>query len=198
MSKTQKRGDERRKRILDAALALVGAGGVEAVTMSATSKESGVPTGSLYQYFPERNAILIALAEREFLRLRDLARAGRGDIETLADLRCAAETTMKLMAKVMRAEPGLRFLWSGMDANPDFSHQFSAVTQAFSAVFAERLKPFSPDMAAEDRMRLAALIVTTLKSTSIAAAAMPEREADAFVADATEMIWRRIVDQLAT
>ena len=60
----QQRGRRRVAAILEAAAALFAARGIEGTTMSAIASESGTAIGSLYQFFPNRQAIVGALAEQ--------------------------------------------------------------------------------------------------------------------------------------
>ena len=60
----QERGQRRIAAILDAAAALFAARGVEGTTMSAIAERSRTSIGSLYQFFPNREALVEALAEQ--------------------------------------------------------------------------------------------------------------------------------------
>jgi AcrR family transcriptional regulator len=60
----QERGQRRIAAILDAAAALFTSRGVEGTTMSAIAAHSATSIGSLYQFFPNREALVEALAER--------------------------------------------------------------------------------------------------------------------------------------
>jgi AcrR family transcriptional regulator len=59
----QARSQERVRRILEAAEALFLDGGVGATTTNAIAARAGVPIGSLYQFFPDKGAILRRLAQ---------------------------------------------------------------------------------------------------------------------------------------
>jgi AcrR family transcriptional regulator len=61
---TQKRSRERFERILQCARELMAEKGSEAFRMSDIVERTGVPFGSLYQYFPDKTAIIGTLAER--------------------------------------------------------------------------------------------------------------------------------------
>ncbi|MEC3976306.1 TetR/AcrR family transcriptional regulator [Amycolatopsis sp. H20-H5] len=56
---------------LDAAIALFAAGGARAVTMAATAKASGAPSGSIYHRFPDRPALLAAVWLRTLRDFQD-------------------------------------------------------------------------------------------------------------------------------
>jgi AcrR family transcriptional regulator len=75
----QARGQRRIAAILEAAAALFTSRGVEGTTMSAIAAESGTSIGSLYQFFPNREALVEALAEQY---LADWQRM-RGGLTTL-------------------------------------------------------------------------------------------------------------------
>ena len=50
---------ERRKRILDATLAIASKGGYEAVQMRAVAERADVAVGTLYRYFPSKVHLLV-------------------------------------------------------------------------------------------------------------------------------------------
>src|SRR5256884_8039233 len=69
---------DRRKRILDATLALASKGGYEAVQMRTVAERADVALGTLYRYFPSKIHLLVTGLAREFER--SLERLGRGKI----------------------------------------------------------------------------------------------------------------------
>ena len=58
----------RRKRILDATLALASKGGYEAVQMRTVAEQANVALGTLYRYFPSKIHLLVSALVREFER----------------------------------------------------------------------------------------------------------------------------------
>jgi AcrR family transcriptional regulator len=62
---------ERRKRILDATLALASKGGYDAVQMRAVAERADVALGTLYRYFPSKIHLLVSGLAREFERAQD-------------------------------------------------------------------------------------------------------------------------------
>jgi TetR/AcrR family transcriptional regulator, cholesterol catabolism regulator len=57
---------ERRKRILDATLALASKGGYDAVQMRTVAERADVALGTLYRYFPSKIHLLVSGLAREF------------------------------------------------------------------------------------------------------------------------------------
>jgi AcrR family transcriptional regulator len=62
---------ERRKRILDATLALASKGGYDAVQMREVAERADVALGTLYRYFPSKIHLLVSGLAREFERTKE-------------------------------------------------------------------------------------------------------------------------------
>ena len=62
---------ERRKRILDATLALASKGGYDAVQMRTVAERADVALGTLYRYFPSKIHLLVAALTEEFERMQE-------------------------------------------------------------------------------------------------------------------------------
>jgi AcrR family transcriptional regulator len=90
----QKRADEKKSRILDAALELFASRGYHGTTAKTIAARAGVATGSFYRYFRDKKAVFMALCLRseealggrifEFGRL--IRREGRSEQELLNSL----------------------------------------------------------------------------------------------------------------
>ena len=68
-SPRQQRAQHKVELILEAAIRLLDKGGLAALTTNAVAETAGVSIGTLYQYFPNKEAILEALADREMAAL---------------------------------------------------------------------------------------------------------------------------------
>jgi AcrR family transcriptional regulator len=74
----QTRAAETVATILEATAQILEAGGLAAFTTNAVAERAGVSIGTLYQYFADKNAILLALARQEMTAgLADIGRALR-------------------------------------------------------------------------------------------------------------------------
>ena len=101
------------ERVLDAAEGLLASEGVEALTTTRIAAEADVAVGSLYQYFPDKGAIVDALAARyldEFERLME-----RLVVQAIARRRPdeLVDRLIEGFADRYRREPGYRALWFG-------------------------------------------------------------------------------------
>jgi AcrR family transcriptional regulator len=75
----QARSRERVERILEATRELVESQPTESLTMAAIARRAQVPIGSVYQYFPNRLAVLAELSRRS---LREIDRQALAALET--------------------------------------------------------------------------------------------------------------------
>ena len=102
------------QRVLDSAEELLATEGVEALTTTRIAGEANVAVGSLYQYFPDKRAIVDALAARyleEFEGLMDeMAERAAGERWQAEDL---VDRLIDAYADRYRREPGYRALWFG-------------------------------------------------------------------------------------
>ncbi len=119
----QDRGQRRIERILDAAAEVIGEVGVEAASTNAIAARAKTSVGSLYQFFPNRDAIVQALA------MRYVAMFGQ-----LKDTVLAAEVADLPLDAMMRGivEPIAAFC----DAHPAYRHVYGATNTPGSAVAA--------------------------------------------------------------
>ena len=114
---TQTRSRERVERILECASAIVVQHGVDALSTRDIAKAAGVPIASLYQYFADRDAILLALVERD---THEMDEQVAQDLATVEDLSIAAlvETTMRAYVKVYARRPDFVEIWLRGRTNP--------------------------------------------------------------------------------
>ena len=90
---TQSRATETVNAVLEAAARILERYGFEGYTTNAIAERAGVSIGSLYQYFPGKDAITVALIERECARLlADVSEAESlvGHRDAIDHLICAA------------------------------------------------------------------------------------------------------------
>ncbi|BDA77499.1 hypothetical protein LPTSP3_g04290 [Leptospira kobayashii] len=67
----QLRSKERVQKILDSTIRLLQDVGYDSITTDAIALECGISVGSLYQFFPNKEAILYSLADASYLNIHD-------------------------------------------------------------------------------------------------------------------------------
>jgi AcrR family transcriptional regulator len=112
----QSRSRDRVIRILDAAADLVCEEGVEALSTRGIAERAGIPVASLYQYFADKDEILLALVERDIEEMDAQVMAGLGDLPVLS-VRAIVSTTMDAFVKVYRERPAFVMIWLRGRAN---------------------------------------------------------------------------------
>jgi len=109
---TQARSRRRLRRVLDAADALLAAEGADAFTTRAVARFAGVPVGSVYHYFPDKDAIAEALAVRYWSDFEDLV-AGVAEADEQQPFEDPGAAVLDVLAAGFRARPGFLALWYG-------------------------------------------------------------------------------------
>jgi AcrR family transcriptional regulator len=108
----QARSRERLRDMLDGADALLTREGAAAFTAARIAREAGVPVGSVYHYFNDKEAIVEALALRYWGEFADLVAAVAAADES-APLREPAGAVLDALAAGFRARAGFLALWFG-------------------------------------------------------------------------------------
>lgn len=102
----QARARETVEAILTAAARILTSEGFGALTTNRVAEVAGVSVGSLYQYFPNKEALVRALSERHTQGVRDRIRA-RFEETWDAPLETVARMVIQGMVEVRRREPRL-------------------------------------------------------------------------------------------
>ena len=102
----QRRARERVERIARAAGELCAEAGVPAVTMEGIAARAGTSIGSLYQFFPNRDALLHAVAEGYVADLDHLLDAADGPEVATLPLPALVDAVLEPFVRFHRAHPG--------------------------------------------------------------------------------------------
>ena len=109
---TQARSRERLRKVLDAAEELLSSDGAKAFTTARVAAVAGIPVGSVYHYFPDKEAIVEALALRYWSDFEDLV-AGVAEADEQGPLPDPGGAVLEALAAGFRARPGFLALWYG-------------------------------------------------------------------------------------
>jgi AcrR family transcriptional regulator len=101
---------ERRRAILEAAEALLGEQGYEAATLKAIGERAGIPTASVYHYFPDRHEVDAELM-RQHVSAMDALISAALDKPTLRTLRDAVDAVIDPVLDYFRRHPSCVELW---------------------------------------------------------------------------------------
>ncbi|MGW5050843.1 TetR family transcriptional regulator [Actinokineospora sp. NPDC004072] len=103
----QQRSAQRVQRMLDACAELIDELGYDGVTTTLIAERAGVAVGSLYQFFPDKRAVVQALTQRNLAHfMAEVAR--RFDQTPVAHWSLGADIIFDLYVQMYREIPGFR------------------------------------------------------------------------------------------
>ena len=161
----QSRGQRRVELLLSAAAEVIAEGGIESATAEAIASRARTAKGSFYQFFPNRDAVLAALALRytdEMRRIHELAfpiDAHSLPLERLID------RIIKPLADFHDRNPAFRHVFAAQDADGDDTRAapqrlrtqlFDSFVDRLDVLFAAR----NPRLSAKERRRIALVSAT--------------------------------------
>ena len=135
----QKRSRARFEMILDTAEQVLLDKGADAFRMSDIVARAGVPHGSLYQYFPDKAAVIATLAARLGDRGRDCVAAELAGIATPAGLGPALQRIADGFFAMYQDIPAMRVIWQATQADPALQRLDADESAALAALLADRL-----------------------------------------------------------
>lgn len=145
----QRRSLERFERILDASAGLLEEGGYGALTTREVARRAEVPIGTLYQFFPGKQGLVAALAERNLEHY--LARLTRRvEAESPAQVGTLVDLAVEEFVAMRRTVPGFRVLDFGLvgRAGTEAEEHFLDAVLDNSAAVAMRLRTLTDDLLA--------------------------------------------------
>ena len=134
---------ERRKRILDATLALASKGGYDAVQMRAVAERADVALGTLYRYFPSKIHLLVGALTEEMDQIQDKLdrKPIPGDTPAERMLFVLGRVTRNMQRDPMLTEAMTRAF---MFADPSAAAEVNAVAQQMTRMFTKAMHDGEP------------------------------------------------------
>jgi AcrR family transcriptional regulator len=165
--------------ILDTAAQVFAEVGFDAASTNMIAARAGVPIGSVYQFFPNKDAIAEALAARFVNRLRETQAIFGPEIEHLP-VDELIDHVIDPLVDFHVAHPGFQQLFTGSLVSP----RLAAAVEAFLAAVVGRAEAVlvvrAPGLSPECRARCARVSVELVRAVLplvVAAATPAEREA---------------------
>src|SRR5450756_451912 len=134
---------ERRKRILDATLALASKGGYDAVQMRTVAERADVALGTLYRYFSSKIHLLVSALTEEMDQIQDKLDRKPIPGETAADrmLYVLSRVTGNMQRDPMLTEAMTRAF---MFADPSAAAEVNTVAQQMTRMFTKAMHDGEP------------------------------------------------------
>ena len=140
---------DRRKRILDATIALASRGGFDAVQMRAVAEQADVALGTLYRYFPSKIHLLVSALGREFEKAEATSRGKPIPGET------PHERVMYVLTRTTRGLQGEPHLTEAltrafMFADASVQNEIHHVGMLLTSMLTRAMHPGKPELTDED------------------------------------------------
>jgi TetR/AcrR family transcriptional regulator, cholesterol catabolism regulator len=140
---------DRRKRILDATIALATRGGFDAVQMRAVAEQADVALGTLYRYFPSKIHLLVSALGREFEKAESAGRGKPipGDTPHERVMHVLGRTTRGLQGEPHLTEALTRaFMFADASVQSEIHH----VGMLMTSMLTRAMQPGKTDLTEED------------------------------------------------
>ena len=116
---TQARSRRRVNLILDAAAELVVERGFDGITTRSIAEKASIPVGSIYQFFPNKSAILNALAVRHLEMFAAVLEAFLEPSNRGLGLDDLVDMLVNGLTDVLFSNKAIPVVWSGMQNSPE-------------------------------------------------------------------------------
>ncbi len=149
----QARSRETVEAILTAAARILVRDGYARTSTNRIAEVAGVSIGSLYEYFPNRDAILATLRQRQHDRMQGVMSSTLSDVLDLP-LGAAVRKTIEVMVEAHSVDPELQvaLMWQVPDhvSGPSHSveHHFFELTKAYLEAHRGEVRPKDLELAA--------------------------------------------------
>lgn len=189
---SQQRSRERLERILGEACTMIAEAGSDALKMSELATRSDVSIGSLYQYFPDKSAVIRTLAERYNAQGRECIGTELASVRDLAEFHHVFGRLVDTYYALFLAEPVMRDVWSGMQADNQLRELELADSRANGELLAATLQRLRPEVDSKRLHRSAFLIMSLGEATMRMAISVGRPEGDELVEAYKQMVLREL------
>ena len=140
----QSRSKVRVETILDAARELIGEQGCDAISVRAIAAHADVPISSIYQYFPDKNAIMRRLMEIYLEQFREVLKSDYESLHTSQEALAALLKSGERFFQFVAADPAFANIWAGVQASPILRLLDIQDSEANASFLTEQLTRFLP------------------------------------------------------
>jgi AcrR family transcriptional regulator len=184
----QKRSRERYEHILTSAAELLAEKGSEAFRISELVERTGVAFGSLYQYFPDKTAIIGTLAERYNEAGRDCVRRDLSEVKSIRDLHPALCRIVDSYHRMFIEVPVMRDIWQATQADRVLQKLDEDDVDFLAGLLADTVRRIAPDVPRPALQAWARLLMTLIAAAVRHAITLPPKEARLLLATFKRML----------
>jgi AcrR family transcriptional regulator len=191
---TQQRSRERLERILEVAQELIAQKGSEHVKMSEIADLADISIGSLYQYFPDKRAIIRSLAETYAAESRACVRVALESVRNQKALRQAFSELVDMYYRIVMDKPVMRDISSALRSDKELMNIELAESKACGALLAAAIRRVKPNADAK-RVGPLAFLIWQLGEETMRLAIAHKRSEGLLLVDAYKQMSLRAMDE---
>ena len=178
---SQQRSKEKYEQVLLSAKELIGQKGNDLVTMKEISKHSGVTLPSIYQYFPDKTAILQAIMEDYFSQVRETLVTLLKDCDSMQVLSEQLNSGIDIFYALVKDEPVVSVLWASLQASVSL-RELDAKDSAINAgIITDKIFSIIGELRKDEIRTSVTLLVNMIGATVRLAATMPEQQGEGII-----------------
>ncbi|MGW0813905.1 TetR/AcrR family transcriptional regulator [Streptomyces viridiviolaceus] len=186
----QARGERRIAQLLQAAASVFCTTGYTAASTNAIAREAGVSPGTLYQFFPNKEAIAIELGDRLMHEMRETYGEALATVDPATPLEQAVETAVDRFIEFNCRRPEFFALMHGPDAPGRIAEAHDALHATLVSRVETLLTGFLPDTPAADVHRVAHVCLGIYKAGLELVLAHEGAEREAYVRELKDVLLR--------
>lgn len=186
----QARGERRIAQLLDAAASVFCASGYTAASTNAIAREAGVSPGTLYQFFPNKEAIAIELGGRLMHEMRETYGAALTRVDPATPLAEVVGAAVDRFVAFSSEHPVFYTLMKGPDAPGRIAEEHDALHATLIARIEELLSSYLAGLSAAEVTRTAHVCLGIHKAGLELALSHEGAERDAYVQEIKNVLIR--------
>lgn len=190
----QQRSRERLDRILEIAQRLIAEKGSEHVKMSEIAELAEISIGSLYQYFPDKRAIVQTLAGNYAAESRRCVREALEAVQTKTQLLDAFGALVDQYYEIVLDKPVMRDISSALRSDKALMSIEIAESKACGAMLATAIRRVTP-RADSKRVNALAFLIWQLGEETMRLAVAQKRGEGALLVDAYKRMSLRAIEE---
>lgn len=194
---TQQRSRDRVDAILAAARRLIAKGGIADLKMRELASEADVPMGTIYQFFPDKDAVVACIFARQMEEALQALQTAYGNGTTIDEILNSTRGFAEALYKRWRKDRVMAEIWSIVQANRTLRHYTVAASRVSAGVITSALRPYLKKGVSPSRLRRVCFLSSDLYDSAIRTALdFPDKEALALIKEYTLMSRRHLVTLL--
>lgn len=186
----QARGERRIAQLLEAAANVFCSTGYTAASTNAIAREAGVSPGTLYQFFPNKEAIAIELGDRLVHEMRETYGEALAPVDPATPLEEAVGTAVDRLMAFNTEHPVFFTLMHGPDIPGRVTEDHDALHSSVSTRIEQLLAGFLPGTPPAELSRTAQVCVSVYKAGLELVLAHEGAERDAYIRELKRVLVR--------